>query len=450
MIMHRRRRQFALFVIDIALLYLSLYTALWLRTGQAPSEEVWLRHAYPFSGVFLLWALVFYTAGLYMLETSFAGFRFLTRLALAVGFSFLVSAFVFYILKEPELSPKTILALQSGLAGLFIWVWRYLYYRVLIRVRDRISVTFIGSGADVDELVGHLRTALHLSMDVRNVYKESSGVDFLTRELSVDGLSIERRISDVYVIKESSLLPAETRAFLFSLVGRGPHFISLPDFYELILRRVPIATINDLWFLDKVDILSKKLYLSVKRGIDIVLALLLLITLSPIICLAAFMVKLSSPGPVIYKQIRLGQFGKEFVIWKLRTMRVEGNDGAPTGVGDTRITVVGRVMRALRIDELPQIINILNGDMSFIGPRPERPELAEGLRKAIPFYMERLLVKPGVTGWDQVSGEYHSPSIEDTYKKLQYDLYYIKNLSPLLDISIFFKTIMTVLSRSGR
>jgi lipopolysaccharide/colanic/teichoic acid biosynthesis glycosyltransferase len=107
-------------------------------------------------------------------------------------------------------------------------------------------------------------------------------------------------------------------------------------------------------------------------------------------------------------------------------------------------------MRKTRIDEIPQILNILVGDMSFIGPRPERPELAGQLEEALPYYAQRLLVKPGITGWDQVSGEYHSPSIEDTYKKLQYDLYYVKNLGPFLDVSVIFKTIYTVLMRTGR
>ena len=107
-------------------------------------------------------------------------------------------------------------------------------------------------------------------------------------------------------------------------------------------------------------------------------------------------------------------------------------------------------MRKTRLDEIPQFLNIIKGDMSFIGPRPERPELARELEKKVPFYRQRLLVKPGITGWDQVSGEYHSPSMDDTYKKLQYDLYYIKNQSVFLDISIFFKTITTVIMRGGR
>ena len=131
-------------------------------------------------------------------------------------------------------------------------------------------------------------------------------------------------------------------------------------------------------------------------------------------------------------------------------MKTESNDFAPTSKQDSRITKFGNFMRKTRIDELPQMLNVLKGDMSLVGPRPERPELATELEKEIPFYRQRLMVKPGITGWDQVSGEYHSPSVEDTYKKIQYDLYYIKNQSVFLEMSIFFKTIMTVFLKLGR
>ena len=131
-------------------------------------------------------------------------------------------------------------------------------------------------------------------------------------------------------------------------------------------------------------------------------------------------------------------------------MKITGNDYSPTKSNDWRITKFGSFLRKTRIDEIPQMLNIISGEMSFAGPRPERPELIKDLEQAIPFYKERMLVKPGITGWDQISGEYHSPSYEDTLKKLQYDLFYIKNRSIYLDLSIILKTISTVLSRAGR
>jgi lipopolysaccharide/colanic/teichoic acid biosynthesis glycosyltransferase len=134
---------------------------------------------------------------------------------------------------------------------------------------------------------------------------------------------------------------------------------------------------------------------------------------------------------------------------KFRTMREENNDRSLTLAHDTRVTRFGRFLRATRLDELPQMLNIIVGDMSFIGPRPEQPKLVEQLEREVPFYRERMLVKPGLTGWDQVSGEYHSPTRADTLKKLQYDLFYIKNRSLYLDFTIILKTIATVLLRRG-
>ena len=145
----------------------------------------------------------------------------------------------------------------------------------------------------------------------------------------------------------------------------------------------------------------------------------------------------------------MGKNNKIFKAIKFRTMREEGNDRRLTAANDSRITKFGSFLRKIRLDELPQVINVLKGELSFVGPRPERPEFIEKLEKAIPFYRERMLVKPGLSGWDQVSGEYHSPSYEDSLKKLQYDLYYIKNRSIYLDLSIILKTIATVLKGGG-
>jgi lipopolysaccharide/colanic/teichoic acid biosynthesis glycosyltransferase len=175
---------------------------------------------------------------------------------------------------------------------------------------------------------------------------------------------------------------------------------------------------------------------------------LLAITL-PFWPLLILLIRLESPGPALFTQARVGYLGKPFVIMKFRTMRTGDNDFGPTEPGDNRVTRLGNFLRKTRLDEIPQFFNVLAGSMSFIGPRPERPELVEELEQAVPFYRQRLLVKPGLSGWDQVSGEYHSPSVEDTYNKLQYDLYYIKNMSLFLDISIFFKTLVTVFRRAG-
>jgi len=202
--------------------------------------------------------------------------------------------------------------------------------------------------------------------------------------------------------------------------------------------------------LENIDLKAKRPYEIVKRVLDIIISIFFLVLSSPLWPFIAITIATTSRGPVFFRQTRLGHFEKPFTILKFRTMQIEGNGHEPTSINDPRVTRIGHFLRASRLDELPQLINILKGDMSFIGPRPERPDIAGELKKAIPFYSQRHLIKPGVTGWDQVSGEYHSCSIEDTYKKLQYDFYYLKNMSFYLDVSIFFKTIVTVFKREGR
>ena len=192
------------------------------------------------------------------------------------------------------------------------------------------------------------------------------------------------------------------------------------------------------------------MYIRIKRWLDVIFTLLCGVLISPLLLILALAVKLDSRGPVFFRQVRLGLNEKSYVLIKFRTMQTTGNDGSPTGKNDRRITSVGKFLRTTRLDEIPQVLNVLNGEMSFIGPRPERPELVVELEKHIPFYKTRLLVKPGLTGWDQISGNYHSPSVADTIEKLQHDLYYLKHRSIALDLSIMLKTISTVIFHEGR
>ena len=204
-----------------------------------------------------------------------------------------------------------------------------------------------------------------------------------------------------------------------------------------------------MWFLENFNENNKIWFDRSKIIYDFILALMIFIITLPFWLIIAIIIKIESRGPVFFVMKRAGKNDKIFKHIKFRTMKEEGNDHSPTRSNDSRITKFGNILRKTRIDELPQVINILKGEMSFVGPRPERPELAFELEKQIPFYNQRTLVKPGLTGSDQVSGEYHSPSKEDSLKKLQYDLFYIKNRSIFLDLTIILKTIATVVSRGG-
>ncbi len=233
---------------------------------------------------------------------------------------------------------------------------------------------------------------------------------------------------------------------------RGRMVVDIRSFYEHVVQRLPISQMTDEWLLqtEGFSLNTRGSLRRLKRALDVLISLLLLIPATPVMLLTALIVRLESPGPVIYKQDRVGLFEKEFTVYKFRSMRADAEkDGAVwASAKDSRVTLFGRFIRKVRIDELPQIWNILKGDMSFIGPRPERMAFVQHLKESIPYYSLRHTVKPGLTGWAQVCYPYGA-SEEDARRKLEYDLYYIKNMSILLDINIIFKTIGVVLFPKG-
>ena len=224
--------------------------------------------------------------------------------------------------------------------------------------------------------------------------------------------------------------------------------------YEQITGRLPIEHMTErLWSLvlpDEAHSLRANLYALWKRMVDIILSVIGLSLFAVLAPLLALVIVADSRGPVFYTQIRLGLGGKPFRIVKLRSMVVDAEDGVAqwAQTNDARITRVGKFLRRSRIDEVPQLINVLRGEMSIIGPRPERPEFVETLAREIPYYRARLAVKPGLTGWAQVCYRYGNTQ-EDALRKLQYDLYYIRRQSPLLDLMITLKTIGTMVTFAG-
>lgn len=233
---------------------------------------------------------------------------------------------------------------------------------------------------------------------------------------------------------------------------RGSMVVDIRSFYEHVVQRLPLSQINDEWLLqtEGFSLNTRGSLRRLKRALDVLISLLLLILTAPIMLITAIVVRLESPGPVIYKQDRVGLFEKEFTVYKFRSMRAdaEKNGAVWASAQDARVTKFGKFIRKVRIDELPQIWNILKGDMSFIGPRPERMAFVTKLKETIPYYSLRHTVKPGLTGWAQVCYPYGA-SEEDARRKLEYDLYYIKNMSILLDINIVFKTVGVVLFPKG-
>jgi sugar transferase (PEP-CTERM system associated) len=221
--------------------------------------------------------------------------------------------------------------------------------------------------------------------------------------------------------------------------------------YERMTGKILIDDLRPSWLIFSDGFRVSWLTRFMKRAIDVTLALVVLVLAMPLMLLTALLVLLQDGRPVLYRQERVGENGRGFVLSKFRSMRKDAEkSGTPIWAkdGDDRITTVGRVIRKTRLDELPQLWNVIRGDMSFVGPRPERPFFVEQLSQDIPFYQQRHVVKPGLTGWAQVKYRYGS-SQEDAMEKLRYDLYYIKHLSVIFDLTIVFDTVKVVLFRKG-
>ena len=222
-------------------------------------------------------------------------------------------------------------------------------------------------------------------------------------------------------------------------------------FYEKQTGKILVTNLRPSWLIFSDGFVKTQLTRALKRSVDLVLSVIGLALSLPLMALTALAIKIDSRGPVLFRQERVGQNGRIFVLNKFRSMRADAEDtSGPVWAipGDPRITRVGKWLRRTRLDELPQFLNVLVGDMSFIGPRPERPEFVRLLQRRLPFYPGRHSLRPGITGWAQVRHQY-AASIEDSLEKLQYDLYYVKNLSPLLDLLILLSSVQVILFGRG-
>ena len=437
----RRVKLLVLAAGDLLAAYLSLWLALAIRYAPANVKFHWADHLRPFSLVFLLWLAIFVIVGLYDFEALRSRIELASRTAEALIAAFLVSMAVFYFTPGNGIAPKTNLVIVVALyAGLFLG-WRLLAARLFASPRFRLRVLFLGGDGDARALRDVLDANPHLGYTCLGIVDPSA----------TGSGSAELMACDLIVVSRDLQGNPEMTGRLYRKFFEAVSVVDLPTFHEKIRHSVPESALDERWIIDHLAGQEKTVYEYVKRLLDVVFALVFCLPALALSILIAAAIWIEDRGPILYRQTRVGRGGRDFRIVKFRTMRVdaERHGAAFAQENDPRVTRVGRFLRASRLDELPQLWNILRGEMSFVGPRPERPEIEAELAKSIPLFPVRHLVRPGLTGWAQVSAPYAS-TVEDHLTKLRHDLYYLKHRGLALDGVIVLKTIYSVLKRRGR
>ena len=442
---------------DIAFLYAALYSGLWIRYAPTQQFFAFWDGIWPFSLVFAAWIFLFGSFGLYDLRFLKNSKMFTYRLLRAMGINTGVAIIIFYLLPL-EIEPRRNLFIIVAAATCYLFLWRFLFNHVIVRTPPS-RVVFVGFNREMAALADVLLYHPQLGHRPVAFLKNGGGEAPLLSSLPVFSLkdksmaAVVREVrADTIVIAREMKQDKHLIRGLLRIIPAGIAVTEFPAYHEMLTGKIPLSLIEEVWFLENLIGMKKPSYEFTKRIFDMLLAMLLAIPAALAYPFIALAIKLDSEGPVLYRQLRMGRHGKPFGLIKYRSM-VQGADKMSgfkdNGGLDPRLTRVGMFLRKRYLDEIPQIMNIFRGDMSFIGPRPERPEYVEEFKIKTPFYETRLLVPPGLTGWAQINME-NDASVEDAPEKMQYDLYYIKNRSFVLDLLIGLRTIFTILQRQGR
>lgn len=417
------------------------------------------------TAIYIYWLVVFTFVGMY--RTWFAQSRFDE-----ISTLFKASVFGVFILFFLILYDDYVTGVNTSIRFFILMYWaiffslvafgrlfiRAIQRRLLIRGigrRNALIVGFNKKANDIhDSIVRHRALGLDIvayaGMDESEIGKSYKDVNVSNTlhnlEKMIDNYQIKNVIISLGRNEEDKILEVISRCD-----GKNVEIKMAPDLYDIISGQAKVSQLYSSPLIDVMPELMPEWEKKLKRLMDIVLSFILIVISSPITILAALAIRLESKGPVFYKQERSGLNGRTFKIYKFRSMvqNAEKNTGPVWSIkDDPRITKVGKFIRRVRIDEIPQVINILKGDMSFVGPRPERPYFVEKLSQEIPLYKRRLKVRPGITGWAQVKHKYDE-SVEDVKVKLHFDLFYIENMSLRMDFKILFRTVFVVLFGKG-
>jgi exopolysaccharide biosynthesis polyprenyl glycosylphosphotransferase len=434
-------RKGMLFLGDIASFIAGFLLFILVAFGESAFKAQASLHALPLTILIIIWLGVFFIFNFYDANQSKPNLIFLRNFSIAavimlgIGFAF------FYISPVTNIAPKTNLLIFEGISLGLILLWRRLFYLATSNIfHTRFAI--VCSDERHQMLVEQVTQNPQLGYYFSGSFKTLS--EFQQSTTPVDLLIIHKT------------LPEETE-LLETILGSQVNVIALAEAYENILYKIPVHFIDSHWVIHSVKKQGDFFYHALSRAISVLFAVIVLIATSPLLLLVMIAIKLEDRGPLFIRQERVGLHGNIFKLYKLRSMIALGKDGQAetgtavwaTGATDPRITKVGAITRRLHIDEIPQMINILKGDLTLVGPRPERPEFVADLEKQIPYYFMRHTIKPGFTGWAQIKFRY-ARTVMDSEEKFEYDLYYIKNRNLFLDIGIILKTVQIIFTHTGK
>lgn len=391
---------------DIFCFYFSLFFGLFLRHFKV-DFNLFYSHLFPFSVLLFFFLLIFYIFDLYQF---FPQKEFLSKAFLPFLICFFISLFLFYFFYPIfKISPKTNLFLFFSIFISLLFFWRKIFYFIFSKAFLK-KVFFAGNNKEIQQLKFFLQ--------------ENPALGFQICEID----------------ENPEIIVFDKKSFPWKdYLKKDVLLFTLDEFYEKIFKRIPVNLISEEWFL---KVKKKNLEDKLKRIFDLVLSLVLIILFFPFWILIPLLIFFEDGRPIFYLQDRVGKDNKVFKLIKFRSMRKDAEEKGPqwAKLKDERVTKVGKILRKLHLDEIPQLFNVLKGEISLVGPRAERPEFVQILNEKIPYYELRHIIKPGITGWAQINFGY-ARSVEDSLTKFEYDLYYIKNRSLFLDFKIILKTL---------
>jgi exopolysaccharide biosynthesis polyprenyl glycosylphosphotransferase len=422
MLQHQRSM---LFLGDVISLLIAFALMIALRFDIHTQQIFIHQQAVLFGWLFALWLIIFFVFDLYNLRRVNPNPRNIGLLLASVFVNGVGGIVFFYFFSRNGISPKTNLLLVSTFSFVFLIVWRRLFYH-LFTVRFTRTIATIGTSHLINELQTELKNHPHFGEHV--IHWDS--VSDVTDDTKVTILIAEH---------------ADPQHLLAVARSLNAEVLTLEESYETFFAKIPLSLITDEKALQLMTRHETRASRVLYRIVEILFAALVLIITSPFILIAIIARLIEDGTPIIYSQERVGKNGAVFSVYKLRSMikNAEQSGAVWANQKDTRITALGAILRKTHIDEIPQMVNIIKGDIALVGPRPERPEFVSSLERDISYYYLRHTIKPGFTGWAQIKYRY-ARTIDDTREKFEYDLYYIKNQGPLLDIGIVLKTLQII------